>query len=136
MLASVSTPWKATAAAIAVDAGTPDCCSATAMPALATPAPPGAIGTALAAASALSPMNAAASGLRTSSAARIAVPAARRAAADSVTQAKSAGCIDTRSRASRPRPRVLASTPTNNTGASSVQAGRSPVAAPAAHVSA
>jgi hypothetical protein len=106
------------------------------MPALAIPAPPGAIGTALAAASAVSPMNASASGLRTSSAARIAVPAARRAPADRVTQAKSAGCVDTRSRASRPRPRALASTPTNSTGASRAQAGRRPVAAPAAHISA
>jgi hypothetical protein len=136
MLASVSTAWKATAAATAVDAATPDCCSATAMPALATPAPPGAIGTAPAAANAVSPMNAAPSGLRTSSAARIAVPAARRAAADRVTQAKSAGRADTRSGASGPRPRVLASTPTNSTGASSAQAGRSPVATPAAHISA
>jgi hypothetical protein len=99
------------------------------------PAPPGAIGSALAAAIAERPTKAEANGLGTPSAASTAAPAASRADADSVTHASSVadGLVAAPNRPSRRRP--IARTAAQTIGATSSQTGR-PAEAPATHISA
>jgi hypothetical protein len=98
------------------------------MPAPARPTPPGAIGSALAAASAVRPTKAEPKGLSTSSASSTAAPPASLVAAASVTQAKSVGVRPMR--ASRFRRQTPGTARRNGTGSS--HPGRRPAAAPAA----